>query len=107
LIYNLGTNFHKESADSESQRFVRSGLFQTQDGSNYLLELWAKDGLGRTNAKLVVHAIPTPSEYEQGFMARRVHLRPSVMRYNNASTDKEAQDVFFYSALGQDEESKS
>jgi hypothetical protein len=66
--------------EDETSRFIRSCLFQTADGACYFLELHATDPMGKVSAYIEVHAIPTFEETKQGFMARKVMIRPGSLR---------------------------
>lgn len=50
-------------------------------------------------ARLDIHAIKTPQEIQQGFVARKLSLRPHILRYSNDNFEKPAEDIFFVDNL--------
>ena len=67
----------------------------TQDGSCYVLELKPKKPLGITEVKLIVHAIETSKEIQDGFVTRKVFIKPIIMRQTNENFEKDVEEAFF------------
>ena len=60
-IYNIDDNLRIPNQDDCQTRYLRSGVFLTQDGSAWMFELRPKH-FQDFQAKLVIHAIQTPNE---------------------------------------------
>ena len=61
------------------KRRLRSGVFTTLDGSAWQLELRPKGGR-EFQAKLVLHAIPTPREQRLSQVHRKLLFQPTIHR---------------------------
>jgi hypothetical protein len=70
-------------------------VFTTQDGSSYVLELRPKKPAGISEAKLVIHAIETPREIRDSSVARKVLIRPTILRQTNENFEKDPEEAFF------------
>ena len=90
------------SAEDRQTRKLRSAVFTLQDGSAYMLELRPKHHL-EFYAKLVIHAIQTPSELQEGKLQRKLLCKPQIMKLydkNGASNqlnsfEKDLEEIFF------------
>ena len=72
------------STDDNHTRYLRSGVFLTQDGSSWVLELRPKSA-SDFQAKLVIHAIPNPREVDAGSFRRKLHYTVTVHRTNSVA----------------------
>ena len=77
-------------------RYVRSGVIQTPDGSSWVLELRPKSH-AEFQAKLVVHAIETSHESQQGFLRRKLLIKPIIHHQNTGQRvfEKDVEEAFF------------
>ena len=78
-IYNLGQNLLACNVS------IFSGIFTTQDGSTWQLELRFKDATFKMSdqtlrAKVIVHAIANPKELSKGRLERKLSYRVSIHR---------------------------
>ena len=65
-----------------------------------MLELRPQTEPDKTKAKLILHAIETPQEKKQGFMARKVFVKPSYLKHSEQfEVQKDTEDAFFVKNL--------
>lgn len=64
-----------------------------------MLELRPRKPAGITEAKLIIHAIETPKEISDGQVARKVLIRPLLLRQTNDHIEKDAEEAFFVRSL--------
>lgn len=101
MVYNLGTNMH---ASDEGYRYLRSCLFETADSSRYIMELVAKQPVGKTSINVRVKPVATSAEQEQGFLARKLAVTPFIKKLKKIE-DKPCVETFFYQRLDSQEAS--
>ena len=72
-------------------RFLRSGVFFTEDGSAWILELRPRS-VKEFMGKLVIHAIPTPKEdiFNKGQIRRKLILQSAILRGSTKKAEKQA-----------------
>jgi len=59
-----------------------------------MLELQPKKSNYNT-ARLVVHALQTAQEKKAGFVARKVLMKPYMLRQDNDNSDRDTEELFF------------
>lgn len=105
-IYNLGNNLRAPTSDDLHTRYLRSGVFLTQDGSAWMLELRPRH-VHEFQAKLVIHAIPNPRETKASSLTRKLHYTVTIHRPNSPNGqnfDKGSETAYFtWSGDGQPE----